>query len=159
MMRIKSYSPPERRPHKKVIFLRGQQAGFLIPLAAFILVGLAALALAMARFSASSTLDTAQEGFAIQAFYAADSGAQYGMNRIFFSAADRASTDANCTNLNGSSLNFAALGLALCSTEISCSISTDSGNTTSFYLVTSDARCGGTDMFAERSIAVSAFMQ
>ncbi len=135
------------------------QKGFLVPLAAFIVVGIAALAIAISRFGGQNTMSTTQEGLSIQAFYAADSGAQYGMSSVFFSATDRAATDTNCLAVNGASLSFSVSGLSLCSAMLTCSIANDSANTTSFYTIRSAATCGTSDIFAERTIAVSAFMQ
>lgn len=135
------------------------EGGFLVPLAAIIVVGLGVLALAISRISGQGATSTVQEGLAVQSYYAADSGAQYGMNRLFFSATTRAQVDTNCASLSGSVLNYSVSGLSLCSSSIRCSLSTDAGNTTSFYLITSAATCGTGESMAERSIAVSAFMK
>lgn len=136
-----------------------KEKGFLVPLAAIIVVGLGVLALAISRISGQGATSTVQEGLAVQTFYAADSGAQYGMNRLFFSATTRAQADTNCANLAGSTLNYSVPGLSLCSSNVTCSVSNDAGNTTSYYLITSAASCGSGDTRAERSIAVSAFMK
>lgn len=133
------------------------QAGFLIPLAAIIVVGLAALALAIARMSGQAATATSQEGLAVQAYYAADSAAQYTMHRIFFNAVDKITANANCVAVSGTNLNYSAAGLAVCASNISCAVSTVSGSTASYYLVTSAATCGSGISFAERTITVSAW--
>lgn len=143
---------------KKPINYSGQ-CGFLVPLAAIIVVGLGVLAIAISRLSGQAATATTQEGLAVQAYYAADSGAQYAMNQVFFSATDKTAADANCAALVGSSLNYSAPGLTLCSSDITCSTSTVAGSTASYYVITSAATCGSGDSFAERTIAVSAYMQ
>jgi len=138
---------------------RKHQQGFLIPLAAIIVVGLGIMAIAISRISGQGATATVQEGLAVQAYYAADSAAQFTMNQIFFSASDKATADANCNTVSGSNINFSVKGLAVCESDITCVVSTTPGNTTSYYLITSDASCGSGNSFAERTIAVSAFME
>ena len=141
-----------------------RQQGFLLPAAAFILVGLGALAVAVSRLSGQSSLSAVQEVVSVQTFYAAESGAQYAMSRIFYVpsggiAISRAAADSNCADLSGASLNFGGDGLANCSTSLTCSISNDSANLTSFYHISSAASCGIAEVTAQRSIEVAASMQ
>lgn len=134
-------------------------SGFLIPLSAILVVGLSFLALAILRFSAVNAGMSVVEGLSLQAFYAAESGAQYAMNQIFFNANTRAVADANCNAVNNASLAFNVVGLRGCTVLISCSITVDAGNTTSFYLVNSAGTCGSGDLIGERVVEVSAFFQ
>lgn len=134
------------------------QRGFLMPVALFIVVGLGALALAISTISSSSFSSAVQEGVSIQTIFAADSGAQYAINRLLFDVDDKSVGDANCTSINGSTLNFSVSGLNNCSVDISCSISTVSGNSPSFYNVQADAQCGAGDLVAQRSVAVKAVL-
>lgn len=136
-----------------------RQGGFLMPLAAVLVVGVAILALAISHMASHTYHSGVQEGLSLQAFYAAESGAQYSMNQLFFNVSDRASADSNCAVVSGSTLSFSATGLNTCQTNISCSVSTDAGNTTSFYSLTSSASCGAGDLVAQRIITVSAFIQ
>lgn len=136
---------------------RKTQSGFLVPLAAIIVVGIAILAIAIARFSGQAATATTQEGLAVQAYYAADSAAQYTMNRLFFNAPNKAAADTNCVNVSGSSLNYNTVGLAVCSSDITCSVSSIAGSNASYYLITSAASCGSGVTFAERTITVSAW--
>ena len=136
-----------------------RQRGFLIPLAAIILVGIAVLALAISRISGHSHITATQEGLSVQAFFAAESGAQFGMNQLFYNVSDRATADGNCAAVSGASINFSVAGLTTCRAALACVRSIDAGDTTSFYLVTSAARCGSGDVLAERTIQISAFMQ
>lgn len=137
----------------------GGANGFLMPLAAVLIVGVAMLALAISHMASHSSNSSVQEGLSLQVFYAAESGAQYGMNQLMFDVNSRTTADANCTALSGYTLNFTAVGLALCSATITCSTANDAGNTTSFYSLTSSANCGAGDLFAQRTISVSAFFQ
>ena len=138
------------------------QRGFLVPLAAFIIVIMGLLALTIARFSGQSTLALAQEAISTQAFYAAESGAQYGMNQLFYDTGTvltRALVDGNCTAVNGDTVNFSGAGLNNCSATISCSFTADAGNTTSFYTLASTGNCGSGSVTAQRTVQVAAQMQ
>ncbi|SMF34668.1 MSHA biogenesis protein MshP [Alteromonadaceae bacterium Bs31] len=135
-----------------------KEAGFLIPLALVLLVGISFLVIAINRLSGQTGTSTTVEGLSAQAFYAAESGAQYGMSRLFFDMNTRAQTDANCGAM-GTTINFTAPGLALCSAQVSCTRSVDASNTTSFYIINSLGRCGAAQLIGEREIEVSASMQ
>jgi len=148
-----------RKRKLHILLKREKQKGFLVPMAAIIVVGIAVLAITISRVAGQSGLTAIQEGLSVQAFYAADSGAQYAMNQVFFSGTTRASTDSNCTAVSGSTLNYSVTGLNSCSTLITCTISVDAGNTSSFYLINSAASCGSNSSLAQRTVAVSAFMQ
>lgn len=139
--------------------MRSNSKGFLMPLAAVLVVGVAMMALAISHMASNSGNSSVQEGLSLQAFYAAESGAQYAMNQLMFDVTSRTSADANCVSLSGASLNFSAIGLAVCSASLSCSVANDAANTTSFYSITSSANCGAGDLFAQRIITVSAFFQ
>lgn len=127
-------------------------------MAAIIVLGLGILAVAIGRISGQTAVAASRAGLSVQAFYAADSGAQYGMNQVFFSASDRATADANCLGFAGANLNYSVTGLGACGATITCSISTDAGNTTSFYQLVSSATCGSGPDAAQRIVAVSAVM-
>jgi len=136
------------------------QSGFLLPLAIFLLVGIAFLAIALNRLSGQTGTMTTIEGLSVQAFYAAESGAQIGMRRLFFNAADRTQTDANCLSMTvATSVNYTAPGLSLCSAVYRCTQTTDSSGTTSFYYINSVGQCGSGQLLGEREIEVSAFMR
>ena len=148
-----------RRPqHHKSQHHKSQQ-GFLIPLAAIILVGVAVLALAIGRISGQTHIGSRLEGISVQAFYAAESGAQFGMNQLFYNVDDRPTADGNCAALSGASIDFTNAGMTTCDATISCTRSIDVGDTTSFYLITSAASCGVGELTAERIIQISAFIQ
>jgi MSHA biogenesis protein MshP len=147
---------------KKQLPLPNRQRGFLMPLAVFLIVVMGVMALAIGRNISQSTTSTVQAMVAIQAFYAADSGAQWGMNQLFYdtsAALTRAQVDGRCTALNGQTKAFAAAGLNNCDAQLSCSRAVDPTNTTSYYVVRSSADCGDATMTSQRSVEISAFMR
>lgn len=150
-------------PDKSSAILRSQQ-GFLLPIAMFILVALGALALTVARFSGQASIAGVQEGVSLQAFYAAESGAQYAMSQLYYvasggSAIDRVAVATNCASVNGDTINFSGAGLNNCSTSIVCSASSDAGSATSFFTIASAAVCGVGEVSASRTLEVSSFIR
>lgn len=133
-----------------------QQRGFLIPLALFIVVVMGLLALALARTTTQTSLASAQEFLSLQAFYAAESGAQMGMQRLFFNNDTRAAVDAACVGWSDTLTFPGVQGLANCSALVSCSPA--STTLTSFYTITSNGFCGSGALGAERRIRVGSFM-
>lgn len=100
-----------------------------------------------------------QEFTSIQAFFAAESGAQRGMQRLFFNAnIKRADVDGRCTGWN-QTFNFASDGLKACTAQVNCSFVADTTNTRSFYTITSVGSCGADLYRAERTIQVGSFME
>ncbi len=142
---------PDRRYNLK------RQQGFLIPLALFILVGMLALSLTAARLTGQSSTSSTLEMLSTQAFFAAESGGQYAMYKLFSGVTSQAGTDSNCATL-AETVNFpnTALGLSACAVNISCTATASGG--TGFYTLTSAASCGSGDLSAQRSIQISASM-
>lgn len=132
-----------------------KQAGFLMPLALFILVGLGALALTISRLSSGQFSSAVQETLSVQAFYAAESASQLAMNRILFDAASKADADLNCTSVNGDSVNYSAAGLNDCSVQLACNIVSNTGESAGIYQVESVATCGGGKLLAERRLVTA----
>ena len=146
-------------PNRQTLSTPHRQQGFLIPLALFILVGMLALALAASRLTGQSSTSATLELMSTHAFYAAESGGQYGMHVLFFNVPDQAAADGKCNTL-ATTLNFAgssAAGLQSCQADVSCVVTSTSG--TSFYTVTSAGSCGTGEMSAQRTIEISAFME
>ena len=133
-----------------------KQQGFLMPMAIFILLALAGLGIAISRLSSASFGSSVQEATLAQSLYAAESGAQYAMHKLLFNESDNAQVDANCNNLNGSSLAFNAVGLASCNVTITCVSVANNDAGSNIYDLQSAARCGGGELYAERTIAVRA---
>lgn len=135
------------------------QQGFLIPLALFILVVLGVLALTISRTSIQTQASAIQEFTSVQAFYAAESGAQRGMQRLFFNAdITRPGVNGRCSGWS-QTFNFGSDGLKACTAQVSCTFVTDTPNIRSFYTVTSVGSCGADQYRAERTIQVDSFME
>jgi MSHA biogenesis protein MshP len=132
-----------------------KQAGFLMPLALFILVGLGALALAISRLSSGQFSSAVQETISVQAFYAAESASQLAMNRILFNATSKADADLNCAAVNGSRLNYSAPGLNNCSAQLACTAIANAGETAGIYRIESVASCGGGMLIGERRLVTA----
>lgn len=153
-----------------------RQRGFLIPLSLFIVVVMGVLALVVSRTGSHSQRGFTQELLGVQAFYAAESGAQRGMQALFFpDASNRSAVDGRCVGLN-QTYSFAGVdGLNLCEAQVTCSCAYNSGAAcapanaanygsgsslaSSFYTLTSIGRCGSNDFQAERSIQASAYLE
>jgi MSHA biogenesis protein MshP len=153
-----------------------EQQGFLLPLALFILVVMGALALTISRTSIQTQWASIQEFTNIQAFYAAESGAQRGMQALFLTNTTRQATDASCTAMSISP-DFSAIdGLKICTAQVSCncryrdnsvcnsaiaanySTTAAAGLSKSFYTITSQGACGGQQFRSVRTIQVGAFL-
>lgn len=140
-----------------------RERGFLIPLAAFILVVISLLAATVMRTSSQVSLAGTQESISTQAFYAAESGAQAAMSVLFSVNGDRAAVDVNCTNVQSQVFNVT--GLSNCSAAVSCVCVDENNNACpaaglySFYTINSSATCGSADVTSNRTVQVSAFMQ
>ncbi len=135
-----------------------KEAGFLLPLAIVLLVGIAFLVVAINRLSGQTGTQATIGGLSTQAFYAAESGAQYAMSQLFFDVTTRTQADNNCTSL-GTTISFSSPGLALCTVRVNCTRSVDAADSISFYIINSFGRCGAAQLIGEREIEVSAKME
>ena len=137
-----------------------RQRGFLIPLALFIVVVMGLLALALARITTQTTLASAQEFLSLQAFYAAESGAQRGMHELFPPGAiERLGVNGRCEGFSETMTFTGVQGLSSCSAEVSCECASCAPiDPTSFYTITSVGRCGEGVIRAERVIKVGSYM-
>ena len=138
-----------------------RQQGFLIPLALFIVIVLGFLALAISRMGVQTHMSSAQELVSVQAFYAAESGAQAGMHQLFWGAGNNIDTvNANCGGLVNLTIDFDATpGLGGGSASVSCFCdSCGASEATSFYRIESTGNCGAGVISANRTIRVSAYM-
>ncbi|MDM3870889.1 MSHA biogenesis protein MshP [Porticoccus sp. W117] len=136
-----------------------RQSGYLMPLAAFILVAMAIMAATLMRTSGQTGISVAQEAITLQAFYAAESGAQLGMSTLYYdsaSALTQAAINGRCDAMNLTP-TFNASGLSNCNAAISCTRS--AGGTASFYTITSVGNCGSGEITALRTVEVSAFFE
>jgi len=162
------------------------QQGFLLPLAVFIVVVMGLFALVLSRNTIQTNTSVTQEAVSTQAFYAADSGAQFGMQNLFFpDAGVRQQIDQRCTVLAATpltrtfNLNSAnnVPGLNGCTYVVTCaclyqnnsacdptlaanySTTNSSAPSTSFYRITSVATCGAATLRSVRTIEVGSFMR
>ena len=140
--------------------VRRRQQGFLIPLALFIVIVLGFLALAISRMGVQTQLSSAQELVSTQAFYAAESGAQAGMQQLFFpDDTDRVAVGARCAAMNLSPAIDAAPGLGGCTVTVTCSCDNCAANApTNYYTITSVGTCGSGVTSANRRIRVGAYL-
>lgn len=164
-------------PDKYHLFAYQKQRGFLMPLALFILVVIGVLALTISRTSIQTQTSSIQEFTNVQAFYAAESGAQRGMQELFLSITTRQDTDQACADMVINH-NFAGVnGLRICTVTVTCtcvyqdnSVCAHTVNTNyeltspvaltkSFYTLTSDGVCGQDQYRAERTIQVGAYRE
>jgi MSHA biogenesis protein MshP len=140
------------RNHDVNISNRLTQAGFSLPLALFLVVGLGFLALGITRSTTANKVGGIYEVLSVQAFFAAESGAGYGLHQVLFDVSSMSTADARCVSLNGQTLNFNATGLSACSATLSCTLSDSVNPQVHIYDITSLGRCGEGDLTTERSI-------
>lgn len=137
------------------------QSGFLLPLAAFIIVAMGLMALTIARTTTQTALGSVQEQVSLQAFYAGESGAQYAMNQLFYRTdvpVTRSLATSACATVNGTTLTFSAVGLRQCSATLSCSASVNSvgADIRTYFSITSRGSCAFSNITAERITEVAA---
>lgn len=136
-----------------------QQAGFLIPLALFIVVSAATLGVAMGQMVAGSRSSAILMGLNAQALFTADAGVQKVMHALYYGADTRAAADANCVGVDGDVLNFSGEGVAGCDVTVSCVVSVSGSGDVSVYAVESVSRCGSGDYETGRRIRAESYMQ
>lgn len=125
-----------------------------MPMAAFVIVVMALLAAAMGRIGSQSAMSVVQEKLSLQAFYAAESGAQLAMTRLIYPDADPAVVAPACTSLNGSVLTLNAPGLQGCEVRHQCA-QPEAG----FFTIISIGECRQGNLFATRSIEVATVVE
>lgn len=135
----------------------GHQSGWLMPVAAFIIVVMAALAVAMGRIGSQSSLSVVQEQVSLQAFYVAESGAQLAMTSLTYPEADPALAMNACSTLDGSIRNLAAPGMESCRVMLSCNSVVDNG--LHLFTIISEGECGTANLRARRRIEVATVLE
>ena len=125
--------------------LKFKQRGFGLPATIFIIVILAMIILAMSDLNQASSRAFSQDYQSQRAFYAAESGAQIAMNRIFLGGG----------SCGASPISFSSAGLIDCSAVLSCAPPVIVSSVT-YYTVTSTGTCGTGDDTAQRRIQVRA---
>jgi MSHA biogenesis protein MshP len=135
------------------------------------------LALVISRTATQANQSFTQELLGVEAFYAAESGAQRGMQNLFFpDASNRQAVDSRCQSLS-QNYSFAAVnGLQLCSAQVTCACTyrdgtacasanaanyqptSPTGVIASYYTISSVGSCGSGPLSAQRTISVGSFM-
>jgi MSHA biogenesis protein MshP len=124
-----------------------KQQGIGLPATIFIIVILAMIVLAMSDLNESSSRAFVQDYQSQRAFYAAESGAQVALNRIF-------QPGGSC---GASPINFTSNGLTNCRADLVCT--RDDVGLVTYHTVTSTGTCGSGDDMAQREIQVRARSQ
>jgi MSHA biogenesis protein MshP len=154
------------------LFTAHRQSGFLLPLALFIVVVMGLLALSLTRTTQQVGVSAVQEAISVQAFYAAESGAQQAMQAMFYqNDLRRQSVDARCITRT---FNYTVDGLKNCTAVVSCTCRyrdaslcssgtnnnylTNSAVPESYYTLASVATCGTAPLTATRTIQVGTFL-
>lgn len=126
------------------------QKGIGLPATIFIITVLAFIVVGLSDLSRNSSLGFSQSFLSQRAFYAAESGAQVALNRIFVGGA-ACNNSLAAINFNGGGTNPE---LDLCTAQLSCAQVVVSG--VSYYTIDSDATCGTGFEQAQRSVQVRA---
>ena len=136
--------------HKKTSVSHLKQSGIGLPATIFLIVILSLIVVAMSDLTESSNLGFGQDLQSMRAFYAAESGAQVALNRVFVGgqtcAAIGGVLDFNEVNDNA--------GLTDCTTTLSCT--SDTVLSVNYFTFLSEATCGSGFEQAQRSIEVRA---
>ena len=154
-----------------------RQQGFLLPLAIFIVVVMGVFALAISRNTIQTSTSITLEAVSTQTFYAAESGAQRGMQTLFYpDASVRQQVDTRCVGLN-TTHTFTVAGLKNCSAVVTCTCTFQDGancspitatnytaaatvyRLTSFYRISSAATCGSGTLRSTRAIEAGSFLK
>ena len=165
---------PNRFVHKSSI---KKQKGFLLPLALFIMLVMGSFAVVLSRNTIQTSTSAVLELITVQTFYAAESGAQRGMQILFYpDPTVRQTVDNRCASMN-STFNFTETGLKNCSAVVTCTClyqdnsACDASNASnyspaapavrlsSFYKVNSIATCGTGTIRSTRTIEVGSFLR
>jgi MSHA biogenesis protein MshP len=163
--------------HIHLYSLPKKQQGFLIPLAIFVLVVMSLFALVLTRNTIQTSTSAVLEMVSVQAFYAAETGAQRGMQNLFYpDASSRQAVDARCVALSATYL-LTVTGLKNCSVPVTCrcvyadntgcapataanySTAASPEKLKSFYTLSSLGTCGNGTLRAVRTIEAGAFLE
>lgn len=147
---------PSRKRYKLEMYRRiairnvSKQQGIGLPAAIFLITIMALIVVAMSELNESSALGFGQDLNSMKAFYAAESGAQVALNRVF-------NGDEACDN-SLASIDFGTTpGLSGCSAVLTCSqVNVAATGGIQYRTFRSTATCGGGFEQATRSIEVRA---
>lgn len=128
-----------------------RQTGLGLPAALFVIVVLALIAVAITELERTSAESFSFNVLSQRAFYAAESGAQVGLNRLF----PPGGAASDCTNAYfGTSQTYTQGGLNGCSVTVACRADTVGADT--IFTLTATGQCGTGSDSAIRVIEVRA---
>lgn len=136
---------------------RARQQGFLLPLALFVVIAAASLAVAISQMAGASRSTVLLSALSDQAYYAADAGLEYALVRLHTTARPAKLAEpampasAICSDLEGVELQFDELGLKSCQANLQCAESI-TANAGVIYLLVSAAKCGAGEASSERTL-------
>jgi len=145
----KNTQNPDRKGHLAQRY-QNYQSGIGLPATIFLIVILSLIVLAMGDLTEQSNLGFGQDYHSVRAFYAAESGAQVALNRVFVGATTCNNALADIDFDSGG----ANPGLDDCSTVLSCDSIPVDGST--YMTFVSTATCGTGYELSTRSIEVRA---
>jgi len=128
-----------------------KQHGFGLPMALFVVTVLAIIIASMASLQSDSASGVSLQVQAHRAFYAAESGVEGALNRLL---PPDGSPGLSCATAPFFSATFNVAGLNGCSTSVTCSSVTVSGN--DYYTLISTGTCGSGVDAAQRILEVRA---
>ena len=126
-----------------------RQQGFSLPVAIFILVIMALVAVAAVSIMETGQAGISNDVMSTRAFYAAESGAQHVLHQLFPLDGSAANCQANYPDQN---FNITGLGNCLASAQCNTRIV----GTKIYYIVTSTGVCSSGDISATRQIEMMA---
>jgi MSHA biogenesis protein MshP len=142
--------------YQNYISYKGNQ-GFLLPLAIFIILIAAGLAVIMSKQATQVANSFLLDSFSLQSIHAADTGVELGAYQVLFPSVTRQDTDNRCTSLSINQV-FNSESLDQCTVSVSCECfyennnncdTTQAGNydgslgvNNSFYQLNGRAECG-----------------
>ncbi len=136
--------------HNRFAFTsRKKQAGFGLPVAIFIITVLSMVVAGISKLGESSAVAFGQDVNSIRAFYAAESGAQIGLARLFSVVSPPESCDSSIY-----SDHTGLEGLNKCNVDVACSRVNNPPDT--YYTLVSTATCGSGVDAAQRIVEVKA---
>ncbi|KXF80032.1 MSHA biogenesis protein MshP [Enterovibrio coralii] len=137
--------------------LRHSQRGSMLIVAVFALTAMAALGTVLMQINWSQKDTTTREVLGARAWFAASSGTEYAMTKLFPLATIPANVVSEATLAQqacsaipdvGETIDFSASGLTGCTVTVSCDIV---AGTVEQYLITSKGQCGSAQFSVTRT--------
>jgi len=129
-----------------------QQQGSMLVIAIFIIVVISLLAASLSRILSSTADSVANEVYSAKAYFAADSGMEYGIYQVLngLVCADFSTDVPNETDITGFDISD-EVGLENCDVEIRCQTINLPDNSEQYYLI-STGTCDGGKIIAEHKV-------